>query len=216
MPMPNRKPEGRESRANGHIEARFAAGETQLRQIVGYAAMFNSETVIYGMWREVIAPGAFSAAIAAGQDVRALVNHDENLVLGRTTAKTLVLSEDTRGLQVEITPPDTQAGRDIIVSLDRGDIDQMSFAFVATSERWDEPLDGIGLPLRTVITADLYDVSVVTYPAYEDTEVGLRSLNAWRGPPAAAPTVIDLNAPHHVRRRMALRDAERRLQSRTA
>lgn len=168
------------------VEARAAEGGSG-RTIVGYAAVFNSTTDI-GFFRERIAPGAFSAAIAR-DDVRALVNHSDSRVLGRNKSGTLRLFEDERGLRYEIDAPDTQDARDLLVLMDRGDINQSSFAFVATSETWDETGDK---PLRTVNEVRLYDVSVVTYPAYEDTEAAAeparRSLQLWRESQAPKPT----------------------------
>jgi len=145
--------------------------------IEGYAAVFNEETVIGDWFREVIRPGAFKRAISEKQDVRALWNHDANYVLGRTKSGTLKLSEDKRGLKIQIDPPDTQSARDLVESIRRGDVDQMSFAFIASEEKWpkNSKADEDKLPLRELIDLDLYDVSPVTYPAYEATSVGVRS-----------------------------------------
>lgn len=145
-------------------------------KLVGYAAMFNVEANIGGYFREMIAPGAFAKAIGT-DDVRALFNHDSNIVLGRNKAGTLILSEDAAGLRVEIDPPDTALARDLMVSMQRGDITQMSFGFVATRQEWDDTGD---LPLRTILEAELMDVSVVTYPAYDDTQIAVRSLEKFR------------------------------------
>jgi len=172
MPAPQR--ERRMATAPLRVEARAegdAGGETP-KQLVGYAAVFNTETVIYDYFRERISPGAFAGAIAG--DVRALWNHDTNHVLGRTKAGTLRLSEDEKGLRVEIDPPDTQLGRDLMVSVDRGDVSQMSFAFRAIREEWEER-EG-EMPLRTILEAELFEVSPVTFPAYEDTEISARSV----------------------------------------
>lgn len=172
------------------VEAR-AADSGSGRIIVGYAAVFESTTDI-GFFRERIARGAFSAAIAR-DDVRALVNHSRDRVLGRNKSGTLRLFEDERGLRYEIDAPDTQDARDLLVLMDRGDINQSSFAFVATSETWDETGDK---PLRTVNEVRLFDVSVVTYPAYDDTEAAAeparRSLELWRE--SQAPQSTDPNA----------------------
>ena len=148
-------------------------GDTDSRSITGYAAVFNQETDIGGMFREVIRPGAFSRAIEEDQDVRALWNHNPDVILGRTVADTLSLNEDERGLEITIDPPDTQAGRDMVESISRGDVTTMSFAFAARSETWTEE-EG-KLPLRELNDVDLYDISPVTYPAYQGTSVGLRS-----------------------------------------
>lgn len=139
-------------------------------QIVGHAALFNVEADL-GHFRESIAPGAFSQAIQQ-DDVRALFNHDPNFVLGRNTAGTLRMSEDEKGLAVEIDPPATQWASDLQVSMRRGDITQMSFGFIAKEQRV-EKRDGV---LHRVITrAQLFDVSPVTYPAYKQTDVAVRS-----------------------------------------
>jgi HK97 family phage prohead protease len=150
----------------------FRAAEDGERKIAGHAAVFDVETNI-GMFSEIVRPGAFARAIEQGQDVRALFNHDENHVLGRTRNGTLRMEEDARGLAVEIDPPDTQAGRDVVELIRRGDVSQMSYAFVVQSEKWTERKGGT--PLREVLDLDLYDVSPVTYPAEITTEVGLRS-----------------------------------------
>jgi HK97 family phage prohead protease len=144
------------------------------RTIAGYAAVFNSVTDIGGFFREQIAPGAFATQVT--EDVRALFDHDSAHVLGRTKSGTLRLSEDERGLAVEIDLPDTQIARDLRESMARGDIDGMSFGFRVTDETWDRSGK---VPLRTISGVELLEVSVVTFPAYADTEIGLRSLNTW-------------------------------------
>lgn len=151
------------------IEVRAADAS---RTISGYAAVFNSETDIGGYFREKIAPGAFSKAVSA--DVRALFDHDSAHVLGRTKAGTLRLREDDHGLAVEIDLPDTSVARDLAASMERGDIDGMSFGFRVTKQQWDEAQDP---PLRTIQEVELHEVSVVTFPAYPDTEIALRSLD---------------------------------------
>lgn len=150
-------------------------GDSESNVIEGYAAVFNSPTDIWGMFTEIIAPGAFADAIASNDDIRALFNHDWNNVLGRTKSGTLRLSEDTRGLKFEVDLPNTTLARDLSESLRRGDISQCSFGFVPTSETWDyEP----EIPVRTINTVELHEISVVSIPAYEDTEVSLRSKEA--------------------------------------
>lgn len=152
------------------VEARSDDGAPT--RLVGYAALFNRDAVIAGLFRERIAPGAFTQAVGR-DDVRALFNHDANFVLGRTTSGTLTLREDGQGLQYDVVPPDTTWARDLMVSVQRGDISQSSFAFSVDEEAWD--YSGGDLPLRTVTRATLYDVSPVTYPAYEATSVSARS-----------------------------------------
>lgn len=154
------------------VEAR-ADGDK--RTLVGYAAVFNSPADIYGIWVETIEPGAFSSQLSA--DVRALIDHDSGRVIGRTKSGTLRLSEDSKGLKVEIDVPNTSDGNDLWVLVERGDISGMSFGFRVTKETWDETVN----PNRRVIQAvELHEVSAVAFPAYIDTSIGTRSLEAVR------------------------------------
>ena len=166
------KPQVRYSATDFDIRSTDGGGNT----LVGHAAVFNSETVIAGMFREQIAPRAFRKSIKEN-DVRALFNHDPAVVLGRNRAGTLRLREDDIGLSYEIDLPDTQAARDLWTLIDRGDISQSSFAFETVKELRTEPDSDAGelLPLFTVKEARLWDVSPVTYPAYETTDVSARS-----------------------------------------
>lgn len=156
------------------IEVRTDSGRPP--RLVGYAAVFNSKSVDLGGFVEIIRPGAFGRSLK-GADVRALVNHDPNLILGRTKAGTLKVTEDDRGLRVEITPPATEAGRDAMENVRLGNLDGMSFGFITQSDRWNfsqEP------PLRELLDVDVLDVSVVAFPAYPKTDVALRFLEAAR------------------------------------
>ena len=155
--------------------AEFRADGESIK-VSGYASVFNEETNIGGMFREVIAPGAFKDAVGR-DDVRFLVNHD-GLPLARTSSGTLILKEDERGLYMETeldaSDPDVQQ---IVPKMKRGDLDKMSFAFRATKQEWDESQD---IPLRTIHEAELFDVSIVNDPAYGGTEIGLRSLDVYQ------------------------------------
>ncbi|TPM58986.1 HK97 family phage prohead protease [Mesorhizobium sp. B2-2-4] len=154
------------------VEMRAADGK---RTLVGYAAVWNSDTTIGDYFVERIAPGAFSKAI--GGDILALYDHDMGRVLGRTRSKTLRLYEDAKGLAVEIDVPDTSDGNDLWTLVERGDVSGMSFAFRATKQEWDDTGD---LPKRTVIEAELYEVTATANPAYPDTTLAARSLEAAR------------------------------------
>lgn len=145
--------------------------------VAGYAAVFNSEADIGGYWREVIAPGAFTATLQ-NDDILAYSAHDSARILGRTSSGTLRLREDSQGLSVEIDLPDTTDGRDVAELVRRGDLKGMSFGFVVTKEQWDETLDP---PVRTIQQVELIEVSAVGRPAYGDTSLGLRSLERARG-----------------------------------
>jgi HK97 family phage prohead protease len=158
-----------------NLEVRSGTDDDDTPTIRGYAAVFNEwADIIPGVFRERIAPGAFRKTIREA-DVRALVNHDPNYVLGRNRAGTLQLREDKHGLAVEIVPPDAQWARDLMVSMKRGDISQMSFGFRPV--KWtEEPAEDPGKPLEvTLQEARLFDVSVVTFPAYPQTEAWARS-----------------------------------------
>lgn len=159
-----------ERRSFGPAELR--ADATPGRELRGYAALFNVQSANLGgafTLYESIAPGAFDAVL--GNDVRHLVNHDPNWVLGRTTAGTLRLSVDDRGLHTITDPPAAQWANDLLVSISRRDISQMSFAFSVAEDSWryDREAD---IVYRTILKlSELYDVSTVTYPAYPATSI---------------------------------------------
>lgn len=158
--------------------------------LTGYAARYDTLSRDLGGWQERIKPGAFTRALKEKQDVRKLINHDPNLVLGRTKSKTLELSEDNKGLKFRCLMPDTSYARDLMESVNRGDINECSFAFSVhndgerAGQSWtdadDEGADSMYSPrcIRELHDLDLYDVSTVTYPAYPGTssEMSLRSL----------------------------------------
>lgn len=146
--------------------------DTEQKRIVGYSAVFEQLSEDLGGFKEKIAKGAFTKSIK-NADVRALFNHDPNYVLGRTKNKTLFLTEDDYGLKVEIVPPDTQWAQDLIYLVDRGDIDQMSFGFDTIKDSWDNS-DPNNI-IRTLEEVNLWDVSIVTYPAYPQTSVSVRT-----------------------------------------
>jgi len=152
-------------------ELRVEAAEGERPKIRGHAAVFDSLSVPIMGFRETIKKGAFSKTIRES-DVRALWNHDENYVLGRTKNGTLTLREDDKGLAVEIDPPDAQWARDFTKSIERGDVDQMSFGFNTVKDRWYEE---DGEMRRELIEVRLFDVSPVTFPAYEATDVQVRN-----------------------------------------
>ena len=154
-----------EKRTMGTIEVRESDSDDMTLE--GYAAVYNSETDL-GHFREVIRPGAFDDVL--DNDVRALINHDPNLILGRTTNGTLELSVDERGLKYKVKLGDQQYAKDFYESVKRGDISQSSFAFTIDKQSWNEE--------RTVRSVDkvrqLLDVSPVTYPAYAAATVQAR------------------------------------------
>ena len=149
--------------------------EDGTKKIRGYAALFDSKSVpIWRGYREIIKRGAFKKTIKDG-DIRALVNHDTNMVLGRSTAGTLSLEEDEKGLYVEIIPPETTFANDLLVSIERGDVNQFSFGFDIIKDTEIETDKEILHELREV---KLYEISIVPFPAYEDTKAEFRNLEA--------------------------------------
>ncbi|HYE94457.1 MAG TPA: HK97 family phage prohead protease [Terriglobales bacterium] len=163
------------------VEFRLSKGEGGApTKLAGYAARFNSlSNLIGGKFRERIAPGAFRSALASGDDVLALLEHDMRTVLGRRSSGTLRLHEDEQGLAFELDLPDTQAARDLQVLIERRDITGMSFGFLtaAGGDVWHREGGELVRTLREV--RRLVDVSPVAAPAYPDTEVALRSLQEW-------------------------------------
>ncbi len=143
--------------------------ENQSRIVTGYASVFNSPTLLFEGLEEKISPGAFARALSTS-DVRCLFNHDWGKVLGRNKSSTLRLEEDDHGLKFEVELPNTTYANDLIESMQRGDINQCSFGFIPTEETWDYNTDPV---LRTVNEVELFEVSIVALPAYQDTEASL-------------------------------------------
>lgn len=161
----------KENQIRGFLSEFTTREDGEQPTIEGYFAVFNS---IYDMgWgmSESIAPGAFTKALS--NDVRALINHDTTLVLGRTSAHTLELREDSHGLwgKITINPKDSDA-MNLYERVKRGDVDQCSFGFNIVSEETDFREDGT--VHWTITEADLHEVSVCTFPAYEETAVSAR------------------------------------------
>lgn len=169
-----------ELKASAGIVERRCLGTTRAEpvggrkpKLVGYAAVFNSWYESRGLrYRERVLPGAFARTIQEA-DVRALWNHNPDKVLGRTSNGTLELREDDHGLWFEITPVDAVWARDVIKSIQRGDVTQMSFGFRAVKDVW--RANG-SWEERDLVEVELLDVSPVTFPAYEETQVQIRSL----------------------------------------
>ena len=169
------------SRRAANFNFRMAESDTGARTITGHGSVFDSPSEDLGGFREIIHKGAFDEAIA-NSDVRCLINHEANLILGRNTSGTLRLSITDTGLGYECDLPDTTYARDLAVSLDRGDISQSSFAFTMDWEkegtrddggnyeyRYNKEQDSWTLHIYKV--RELFDVSPVTYPAYKAADV---------------------------------------------
>ncbi len=169
-----------------------AAGDDTPIGFKGHAAVFDRRTWIgskrWGFWEE-IAPGAFTKTLGES-DVRFLHNHNPDLVLARNVADTLRLDQDDLGLAVDADMAPVSYARDLAVSLERGDITQMSFAFDMVAYEWTYLADGTELLRHTEVA--LWDVSTVTYPAYLDTDASLR-MDLMAAARAAGFDAIDLD-----------------------
>ena len=159
-------------RSIGKLQTRSDNNETDEMKIEGYFVVFNSETELYDGMFEEISDKAFQNIDLS--DIRALADHDTAKVLGRTKSNTLKLSVDDKGLYGEITinKNDTEAVN-LYERVKRGDIDQCSFGFNILDETMDTRADGT--TKWTITEIELFEVSVVTFPAYADTAVEARS-----------------------------------------
>jgi HK97 family phage prohead protease len=173
------------------IEYRAWAPESAEMRAEGDGMSFTGYAIRYGVkseplpFREVIAPGAVTRSLRSRNEIKAFVNHDTNLVLGSTRAGTLRLAEDERGVRSDIDLPDTTYGRDLSISVKRGDVSGMSFGFSVVKDKWSEDYSE-----RTIHELRLHEVSVVTgFPAYTQTSAAVRAL-----PLLAQRTGVDIDA----------------------
>lgn len=164
------------------IELRTANFSVSEKKITGYAVrwMDNSQ-LLFGEFIERFDKSAFSDCLKNNPDIRFLWEHDHASLLGRTSSNTLVVSDDGIGLRFELLLPDTQLGRDALTMIDRGDIEGVSFGFRAVKDQWDigqEPY------VRTVLQAELREISLTSIPAYptSSVEIAKRSLTAAKPP----------------------------------
>lgn len=167
---------------SAELERRFTPGQVEVRAasekrtIGGYAAKFNKPSQNLGGFIEVISPSAFNRSRGNGfPDVLARYNHDDNMLLGTTTARTLQLDIDEVGLLYSVDLP--QARADVYELVQRGDVGKSSFAFRVIGDDGDEwGLSDQNFPQRTLHSVALYDVAPVNVPAYNDTTTAVRSL----------------------------------------
>lgn len=145
--------------------------------LTGVCVPYGKLSLDLGGFRERFRPGAFARNLADGADVRALVNHNRDLILGRNVAGTLRLMDTEQALSYEIDPPDTAIAAHYVAAVERGDISGASFRFYCLTEAWGR--EG-GEMVRDVVEAEIDDVSIVTYPAYPDTTAAVRSLEEHR------------------------------------
>jgi len=150
--------------------------ENKKTTVEGYAAVFNSWSEDLGWFREKISVGAFDTALQTS-DVRALYNHDPNHLLGREKSGTLILSVDATGLKYTLALPEHR--HDIVELIERGDLAENSFAFTIANDEWVENPDGTTERLIHEVKG-IRDIALVTYPAYAETSLALRSFNEWK------------------------------------
>lgn len=174
--------------------------------IEGYAAKFNSRSVDLGGFVEIIAPGAFAAALAAADgDIMALWNHEDETPLGRI-GKNLTLREDDTGLFASLILPDTAAGRDAAVLVGDEIVQGWSFGFSCAYDDCDWAYDDVaGVTLRTLKKVALFEVSPVTFPAYPETEIALRDLSTFRAGLAPSANRAAVTRAAMTRRLMSAR-----------
>jgi uncharacterized protein len=150
----------------------FRSAAVKGRTLTGYAAVFNSPSSPMASKKlgfvEILKPGCFARAIAEKQDVRFLVNHNPDLIVGRTASGTLKLAEDARGLKFSLDVAPTSTGDDLLALVSRQDMNQCSFSFVAKGQQWDKSKS---VPVRSITDCDLLDCSAVTYPVYDSTTI---------------------------------------------
>lgn len=175
------------TRALRGLTIREAANDSGFIGVLeGHAAVFDSDSLEFDGWGkpwvERIAPGAFARSLKEQPDVKALWSHRSDAILARSP-DTLSLSEDERGLRVEIKLIDTQQNRDVLASVRAGLVDSMSFGFAARSVKWEE---GKERDVRTLLDVDLFEVSPVVWPAYPDTAISARSAASFRSNDGAA------------------------------
>lgn len=184
----------------GDVPVQVRSGQEK-RTIGGYAAMFDRMSQNLGGFKERIAPGAFNYSRSQGwPSVLARYNHDDNMLLGTTGARTLRIDIDSAGLLYDVDVPNARS--DVYELTERGDVRQSSFAFIVDQDEWDT--DDTGFTRRTLLSVRLLDVAPVNTPAYLDTSVGLRSLAS------------KFDAPIEEVRQMAAHNELRRFFTRTS
>jgi len=156
------------------VELRAYKTEEESRMLVeGYAIVFNSESRDLGGFTEVVKENALDKALERNTDVLALYGHDYQNVLGRQSANTLQLEKDERGIKFTLDLPNTQLGRDVYTLVERGDLKGNSFGFTVEKDSWDKKGDKV---IRTIEQVrDLFEISIVSLPAYEATELVKRN-----------------------------------------
>jgi uncharacterized protein len=178
-----------ERRAVRGLEVRKASKDGFIGTLVGYAAVFNSESEDMCGWKEILLPGCFAKSLRESPDVFAFEQHDSDEVIARTTAGTLRVTEDEKGLAVEIDLIDTQDNKDLLANIRAGHLTSMSFGMYADSIvcTWENRPE---YSLRKISECALVEVSIVTFPAYQATEISARSFKQFREETSTVPVSI--------------------------
>ncbi|WP_386692719.1 hypothetical protein O1Q79_00583 [Lonepinella sp. MS14434] len=173
---------------NKDFEIRSADVQAENKKLIGYVVKWDSPSeLLWGDFIERFSPNAFAESLASGSDIRALFEHDYSKLLGRTKANTLKLEEDKIGLRFELTPPDTTLGRDLLVSVERGDISGMSFGFLVKSEQWDFDVTPCQ---RTIKNAELVEITVTSIPAYPESNIQIAKRSMEQAKIKQKPTAL--------------------------
>jgi HK97 family phage prohead protease len=158
-------------------EIRVVAGANGAKVLTGYAVRFNSPSVDLGGWTEICSPGMFTRTLKESPDILMLRDHVPSQLLGRTTAGTLVLNQDSKGLAFSVTLPNTPIADDTAENIRLGNLDACSFGFNVPSggsgDKWVSTPDGA--VVRTLLDVNLAEVSITSFAAYPETSVSLRS-----------------------------------------
>ena len=168
-----------EQRYTNISELRTINEEDSKPKLSGYAVVWNALSTDLGGFKERVKKGTFTRTLQETDDIKILFNHNTDHVLGSTKAKTLFVEERAKGLYFENELPDTQFARDLAVSVDRGDIDGVSFGFKITKDDWDRSEENNDV-IRTVKEASLVEISPCTFPAYKSSSVSMRSFEKFK------------------------------------
>ena len=184
--------------ATEKIEIR-AVGEEQKKTIGGYAVKYNTPALMRDRWGdeflEEISLGAFDKSLQ-NRNQKALWNHDTSKPLGSVSAGTLRFNSDTTGLNYDIDLPNNTYGNDAYESVQRGDVDGSSFGFICNDDIWSKvQYEGREIYKRSIVEADLFEVSPCTFPAYDSSEMNCRSLEMFKE---------DLNKKENLRRKLII------------
>lgn len=173
--MPNKNTPHLERRVITASTIHFERREDKSITVEGIAAPYNSDSVDLGYFVERYAPGCFTRTLKERPDIRALVDHDTGLIVGRTTAGNLEMFDTKEGLGYRFTPPDTTIGRDLAYNIENRILTNVSIGFMILDHRWTKEKDTY---VRTLLDVELWEMSFVAFPAYPETTAEARDLKS--------------------------------------